>query len=130
MLLNCTNHPHETWTDAQRDAAARQFGEVADHPFPQVQPTWDVGRLRREVGSYADGIEALAPDAVLAAGEFTFLFMLVDRLLADGVEVVCSCSVRNTVETKDEAGNNVKTSVFAFEGFRPYARWREGGATA
>ena len=125
MLLNCSNHPYDTWTDAQSEAAVSQFGEVVDHPFPKVEPSWDIDRLRCEVGAYADEIEALRPDAVFAAGEFTFLFMLVDRLLADGIEVVCSCSARNTVETRDAMCNNVKTSVFAFERFRPYARWSD-----
>ena len=128
MLLNCTNHPYDTWADAQREAATDKFGEVVDFPFPKVEPTWDTERLRLEVGAYADKVEALRPDAVFAAGEFTFLFMLVDRLLTDGIEVVASCSVRNTVETRDANGNNVKTSVFVFERFRPYARWQDGKA--
>ena len=127
MLLNCTNHPYDSWGDAQREAALRLYGKVVDHPFPKVGPTWDVERVRSEVAAYADGIESIGPDAVLAAGDFSFLFMLVDRLLADGVEVVSSCSARNTVERLDENGNNVKTTVFAFEGFRPYARWSDGG---
>lgn len=127
MLLNCSNHPYATWSDCQREVAQLQYGEVVDLPFPQVGPTWGMDALRREVGAYADEIEAISPEAVFAAGEYTFLFMLVDRLLADGVEVVCSTSRRNTVESKDEDGNNVKRSVFVFERFRPYVRWSDKG---
>ncbi len=129
MLLNCSNHPYATWSEAQREAA-RQYGEVVDLPLPSVDPLWDVDTLRREVDIYTEKIKAYEADAVFAAGEFTFLFMLVDRLLDEGIEVVCSCSVRNTHESLDENGNNVKTSVFAFKRFRSYARWRDEKAGA
>lgn len=125
MLLNCTNHPYQTWGDKLCKATAALYGEVKECPFPHVDPLWDTDELRRQVGAYADRIEAERPDAVLVAGEFTFLFMLVDRLLSDGVEVVCTCSSRNTTETVDEHGNNVKRSVFVFERFRPYTRWHD-----
>lgn len=121
MLLNCTNHPYEVWSDLLKNAAEEQYGEVVSLPFPQVDPGWGVCEIRREVESYASRIEALHPDAVLAAGEFSFLFMLVDKLLEDGVKVICSCSVRNTVESKNPDGSNEKKSIFLFERFRPYA---------
>ena len=126
MLLNCTNHPYGIWSETMRAEAERCYGEVKDLPFPRVDPAWGEEALRREVAAYAAEIEALGADAVLAAGEFTFLFMLVDRLLADGVRVICSCSKRNTVEVKRPDGSNEKKSVFSFSGFRPYARY-DGG---
>ena len=85
MLLNCTNHPYSIWTDRQREAAACQYGEVVDLPLPQIGPLWDSDRIRSEVDAYASRIESFQADAVLAAGEFTFIFMLVDKLLEDGV---------------------------------------------
>ena len=128
MLINCTNHPYEILNTSQRDAANRLYGEVADLPFPQVDPTLDSGGIRRMVTEYAAMIEEKKPDVVLAAGEFTFLFMLVDRLLTDGVKVICTCSRRNTVEVKNADGTNEKKAVFFFEQFRPYAYYvgREG----
>ena len=123
MLLNCTNHPFEIWNEPQMEAAGKLYGEIVDLPFPQVSPAWSVHDLRREVEDYAARIEAYQADAVLAAGEFTFLFMLVDKLLADGVNVICSCSRRNTVEVKNPDGSNEKKSVFFFEGFRPYEHY-------
>lgn len=57
------------------------------------------------------------------AGEFTFAFMLVDKLLQDGIRVMCSCSRRMTVEVKKDDGTNEKKSVFLFEGFRDYERY-------
>lgn len=124
MLLNCTNHPFEIWNEPLTKAAGKLYGEVVDLPFPFVSPTWSIHDLRREVADYAARIEAFQADAVLVAGEFTFLFMLVDKLLADGVNVICSCSGRNTVEVKNPDGSNEKKSVFFFEGFRPYARYQ------
>ncbi len=124
MLLNCTNHPSEIWNEPLMKAAGELYGEIVDLPFPSVSPSWSIHDLRREVEDYAARIEAFQADAVLAAGEFTFLFMLVDKLLADGVNVICSCSERNTVEVKNPDGSNEKKSMFFFEGFRPYARFQ------
>ena len=125
MLLNCTNHPCGIWNKPLKDAAAKLYGEVVDLPFPCVSPAWSEHDIRREVDAYADRIEAFEADAVLVAGEFTFLFMLVDKLLADGVNVICTCSERNTVEMMNPDGSNEKKSVFFFEGFRPYARYQK-----
>lgn len=54
------------------------------------------------------------------AGEFTFCFMLVDKLLSDGVNVVSSCSRRLTEENRKDDGTNEKKSVFLFERYRKY----------
>ena len=60
-------------------------------------------------------IEALNADAVFLAGEFTFLFMLVDKLLKDGENVICACSRRETEEALRADGATEKRSVFVFE---------------
>lgn len=122
MMLNFTNHPYSIWSEAQKEAAAR-YGEVIDMPFPQVSPSISTEDLRKMVEEYAAKIEATNADVVMAAGEFTFLFMLVDKLLDDGVNVVCSCSTRETVETQQPDGTNIKNSRFVFNSFRPYARY-------
>ena len=122
MLINCTNHPYEIWNDAQRKAAA-VYGEVLDIPFPQIDPKWTTQDLRKLTENYSQKIKAYAPAAVMVAGEFTFAFMLVDKLLRDGIKVICSCSRRMTVETKKDDGTSEKQSVFLFEGFREYVRY-------
>ena len=122
MLINCTNHPYEIWNDAQRKAAAT-YGQVLDIPFPQIDPKWTTEELRKLTEEYCEKIEAYAPVAVMVAGEFTFAFMLVDKLLRDGIKVICSCSRRMTVEVKKDDGTNEKQSVFLFEGFREYTRY-------
>ena len=123
MLINFSNHPYEMWAQPQREAA-KCYGEVVDFPFPQVDSAWSVEEIRRRVDDIADRIEALEPDAVLAAGEFTLLFMLVDRLLGDGVKVICTCSKRIAAAEMKPDGTVEKTSVFSFEKFRDYAYYR------
>lgn len=122
MMLNFSNHPYRIWSDAQKEAAAR-YGEVVDMPFPQIDPSVSTGQLRQLVDEYSARIEATNAEAVMAAGEFTFLFMLVDKLLHDGVKVVCSCSTRETVETQQPDGTNIKSSRFVFNSFRPYEHY-------
>ena len=119
MLINCTNHPYEIWNEPQRKAAG-VYGEVVDLPFPQIAPEATLEEIREIVNRYAVEIESKKPEAVLAAGEFTCLFMLVDRLLMDGVEVLCTCSRRITEEEKKPDGSNEKKTHFYFEGFRRY----------
>ncbi|MBR4581649.1 MAG: hypothetical protein IKO32_10490 [Lachnospiraceae bacterium] len=125
MLINCTNHPYEIWNDAQRKAA-ELFGEVYDFPFPAIEPTADSSMLREIAASYAGQIEALSPAAVLVAGEYTFAFMLVDKLLSDGVKVLATCSKRITKEVIKPDGTNEKTAVFSFECFREYEYFDRG----
>ncbi|MBQ6441577.1 MAG: hypothetical protein IJJ13_03160 [Lachnospiraceae bacterium] len=120
MLINCTNHPYEIWNAPQREAA-KCFGEVVDLPFPAIDPAAESSDLRKIVLDYAQKIEAMSPAAVLVAGEFTFVFMLVDKLLRDGVKVLSACSKRVTEEVKHPDGTNEKKSVFLFERFREYA---------
>ena len=114
MLINCSNHPSRLWGPPQRKAAS-QYGEIVDIPFPQVDPRLDEAGLRRLVGDFAARIEALNADAVFLAGEFTFLFMLVDKLLKDGENVICACSRRETEEALRADGATEKRSVFVFE---------------
>lgn len=122
MLINFTNHPYSIWNTPQREAA-RIYGEVKDISFPQIEPSATSEELRSLTEEYAAKIEELHPDAVLTAGEFTFAFMIIDKLLRDGVKVICSCSKRITTEVKNTDGTNEKKAVFLFEGFREYSHY-------
>ena len=79
MLINCTNHPYEIWGEAQRIGAGC-FGGVLDFPFPQIDPRMTTEELRELAGKTAEQIEGMHPEAVLLAGEFSFTFMLADKL--------------------------------------------------
>lgn len=119
MLINCTNHPYSIWNVPQREAA-KEFGTVVDMPFPEILPEYTSAELRRLTDEYYQRITQQDPSAVMVAGEFTFAFMLVDRLLRNGVRVICTCSKRQTVEIKNPNGSNEKRSIFVFERFRDY----------
>ena len=106
--------------------AAGNYGEVVDLPYPQIDPLMTPDELRATVDTTFDRILALGGDTVLAAGEFTSLFMLVDRLLQAGIKVLSACSRRETEETLQSDGSNVKTAVFRFEQFRTYEYYEKG----
>ncbi|MBR3622724.1 MAG: CRISPR-associated protein [Selenomonadaceae bacterium] len=125
MLINFSNHPYETWNDDMR-RAAKEYGETVDFPFPHIEPDLSVDELRELVLKLSEKIEAMKPAAVFAAGEFTFLFMMVDKLLTDGVKVICSCSKRLTEEIRLPNGANEKKSVFVFKCFREYDYFQKG----
>lgn len=122
MLINCTNHPYEIWTDTQKKAA-EIYGEVLDLPFPHIEPEFTDQDLRKLTDDFVNKIKKYSPSAVMVAGEFTFAFMLVDKLLRDNVKVICSCSRRMTIEIKKDDGTNEKKSIFQFERFREYVRY-------
>ena len=126
MLINFSNHPYEMWSEKQRESA-KQYGEVLDFPFPPVAPDIDTEDLRKIVQDCAEKIEAMNPTAVMVAGEFTLIFMLVDKLLQDGVKVICTCSRRLTTERKLSGDSNEKTSIFVFERFREYDYFTKRG---
>ncbi|MBQ9616431.1 MAG: CRISPR-associated protein [Selenomonadaceae bacterium] len=119
MLINCTNHPSKLWGKAQKKAA-EAFGGAVDLPFPQIDPSDSTEELRSLAAEYAEKIEAMDGDAVLVAGEFAFVFLLVDKLLSDGVRVLCASSKRLTTEEQQPDGSMEKHSVFVFERFRDY----------
>lgn len=119
MFVNCSNHPSTLWNSKQLEAAGK-YGKIEEIPFPSIDPDTSPENLRELTDEYAARIEKLKPGAVFVAGEFTFTFMLVDRLLSDGINVVCSRSRRITAEKKNEDGTNEKTAVFIFDGFYKY----------
>jgi hypothetical protein len=119
MLINCTNHRYEIWGEKQREVSRNLYGEVYELPFPAIDPTAGNDIIRKTVDEYFDRIKSLNPTAVLVAGEFSFTFMLTDKLLKEGYKVVTTCSRRETVEVKNENGSE-KKSVFLFERFREY----------
>ncbi len=124
MFINCTNHPLAMWSEKQKEAASR-YGPVVDFPFPTIEPWMKTEDLRELTGKTAKQIGEMHPEAVLLAGEFTFVFMLADKLLQDGVRILCSCSRRMTTEVKKPDGTSEKKVIFSFEGFREYAYYKE-----
>lgn len=114
-FVNFTNHPVSTWDDSQL-AAAKNYGEIAELPFPVVKSDADEMEISVLADEITKKIMDLNPAAVLCQGEFTLAYAVINRLKNRGVKVVAACSDR-MVETNDE-GKKVVT--FHFERFREY----------
>lgn len=119
VFINHTNHPSSKWDENQL-AAAKEYGEIRDLPFPNVDPDFDTEKVRELVDSFFKEIADINPSCVLCQGEFVYVYHMVQKLKAAGIKAVASCSERNVKETVDGSGNNVKTIIFSFVRFRDY----------
>jgi hypothetical protein len=121
MLINLSNHPLSQWGTTQRREAEQRWGEVADMPFPKVDPTLSREALLPLVERYVAqclqlGSRYGADTAFHVMGESVFCYHLVGRLLQAGYAVVASTTVRNV--SYEEKG--CKQSLFEFVRFRAY----------
>lgn len=117
LFLNLSNHPSSQW-DEKQFAAAREYGEIQDLPFPEVSPESDPKSIRELALTFADKISDMAKDTkvtVHVMGEMNFTFNVVQLLQAKGIRCVASTTERCVEETE-----NAKTSVFKFVRFREY----------
>lgn len=124
MFINLSNHPHKKWSEKQKKAALR-YGEIADYPFPAVDPTASVETVEAIADKLAEDIISKKPDAVMCQGEFTLTFAVVCRLQAADILTLCACSKRQTIEKTDKFGRTTKETLFEFVQFRPYGRRKE-----
>lgn len=100
-------------------AASRQYGEVVDLPFPQVDPKADTLNIQQLALEYLAKIQQMAnpTEAVVhIMGELNLTYALVNLLKATGYTCVASTSTREVYE--DEPGK--KTVFFKFVQFREY----------
>lgn len=116
MLLNISNHPSTLWPEKQVQMANRQFGEIKDLSFPQIDPEADEALVGDLAGEYLDRILTLKPKAVHLMGELTFTFELVQRLKNHGISVLASTTHR----ISDVLPDGTKISKFEFVRFRQY----------
>lgn len=117
MFINLTNHPSESWSEEQLNAA-RQYGEVVDMSFPIIEPTFtkeDIMFLVRERTEVILGIKD-GDTVVHVMGEMTFTYNLVKALKEKGITCLASTTERNTIMTPD----GKKISEFKFVQFREY----------
>ena len=118
-FVNFSNHPSARWSDEQA-AAARQFGEIVDIPFPAVDPHASSRDLDVLSDRIMTQIMRAKPKAVLCQGEFTLAFAVTKKLQKQNIPVYAACSERNVIEKTDPDGNTVRESVFRFVRFREY----------
>ena len=118
MLINLSNHPSAKWSIEQTEAA-KQYGEIIDLPFPQVDPYGDEAYIATLADEYCQKVLELAegrPAFVHLMGEMTFTHAMAIRLRAVGVECLASTTERLVVEEELDR----KTALFRFVRFRRY----------
>lgn len=122
MFVNLSNHPSKLWSQQQIEAAIKIAGEIEDIPFPQIDPKASLGEVQEIADKFFAEILILKEKsknekfAVLAIGEFTFTYLIINLCRNSNIPVYCSTTVR--VTSIDKEGN--KISIFNFERFREY----------
>jgi hypothetical protein len=116
MLLNISNHPSSSWPQLQMDMAIREYGRVADMPFPHIDPEAGETEIEELADQYLSRILEIKPEAVHLMGELNFTFALSKRILSHGVTCLASTTHRRTEDLPD----GTKVSKFEFVRFRKY----------
>ncbi len=122
MFINLSNHPALKWSKEQ-SAAAAEYGEIVDIPFPSVPAEADEAEVNALAETYAEKVTDLSDPkqcVVMVQGEFTCSFRIIEKLIRKGYKVLAACSERMVEESRNEKGEYVKTAYFAFVRFREY----------
>lgn len=119
VFINLTNHPSSKWSEKQL-AAAKEYGEVIDIPFPVIDPYADSAEIDRAVDEYFSKITKYDSPTVLIQGEFIFTYRMISRLKENGIKTVAGCSIRQSSEVIDADGVTNKKVRFDFIAFKEY----------
>ena len=117
-IINLSNHPSSNWNEEQQ-AAAREYGEIKDLPFPNIDENLDEKGIDILTNEYLEMIRELSggkPCAIHIMGEMTFTHTLVNKLKAEGYTCIASTTKRD-VELLPDGSKQVK---FHFCRFRKY----------
>ena len=117
-FINFSNHPSAQWQQSQL-AAAEEYGEVVDLPFPAVPPEASCDDVIEMADKYVSKILDMGPSAVMCQGEFTLAFAVTAKIKSRGITVLAACSERMVTETV-ESGITKKLIVYEFVQFRNY----------
>ena len=118
MFINLSNHPSTNWSKEQL-AAAQEYGEIKDLPFPNIDENLDEEGIDTLTNKYIEMIKELSggePCTVHIMGEMTFTYALVNKLKALGFNCLASTTKRD-VEIMPDGSKQVK---FHFCRFRKY----------
>lgn len=117
MFINLTNHPSETWSAEQLNAA-RRHGKIVDILFPAIKPQCSKEDIQHLVSDYMETIGKIKDNATVVhiMGEMTFTYNLVNALKNDGITCLASTTERSIIITPD----GKKISEFKFVQFREY----------
>lgn len=123
-FLNLSNHPLETWSEAQlRAARALGLGEPRelDGGMPIVAPeapTAEVAELARHLADRALELHAAGAHV---AGDFSLTHALVLELQARSIRCFAATTSRQSTERRREDGAVERTSIFDFVAWREYS---------
>lgn len=120
IFVNFSNHPSNLWSEKQKSAALSNTNEIADIPFPEVDPEIDPDEIAQLGDRYVDQILALPAAAVMCQGEFTLSYYVVSQLKKRGIVCLAACNRRNVREKILEDGRIRKEAEFEFVRFREY----------
>lgn len=118
LLINLSNHPFSQWKEEQL-CAAREYGDIMDMPFPQVNPDATAEEVNSIADDLVDKIKVLGDDndvVVHVMGEMGLTYKIVRKLGFLGIRCVCSTSYRVVKDQEDGR----KIVEFHFERFRDY----------
>lgn len=118
MLINLTNHPYKDWPETQK-AAAAEYGDCIDVPFPNVDPSADEDEIISLADSYFHQVVShgnMKDMTIHVMGEQTLCFALISRFLRNGIRCIASCTERDVTVTAD----GTKSVRFHFVRFRDY----------
>ena len=138
-FINVSNHPSVSWSVRQRENA-ETYGQIMDIAFPGVNPHADENEIKDMadrlfadiIGVYMESVGETDRDEILrngvsdgtltvmAQGEFTLTFALIERLKEIHATVVAACSQRVVHEEQIEGGKSRKVVEFEFVRFRKY----------
>lgn len=122
MLINLSNHPSTGWPQKQTVAAVKQYGEIADLPFPAIDPEADTDEVKRLAEQYLIKCLTLiagsndSRSAVHLMGELTFSFYLLALLQKAGIACLASTTRRNA----STGTSGEKITLFQFVRFREF----------
>ena len=106
VFTNLSNHPSNSWSDNQRNAALELAHEIQDLSFPAVDADADESQIRELAKSLVNKIPANC-SSVLVQGEFTLSFALVQLLKNRGINCYAATSKRHVVEHPNGVQENV-----------------------
>ena len=115
MLLNFSNHPSKSWSDAQFKKAIELFESVTDLAFPHIDPHFSYDDIDKLSTKYVDIILSKQPIVVHIMGELTFTYKVVLKLQMEGM--LCIASTTHRIATEEDG---YKFSKFEFVQFRGY----------
>lgn len=121
LFINLSNHPSSTWDEKQL-AAAREYGEIVEFPFPAVPAEATTEKLEDIAQDLLEQVGVITKkntnSTIHVMGEMNLTFSIVKKFQQSCYRCVASTTTRNTVDNPD----GTKTSKFQFVQFREYGQ--------